>query len=64
MHSYHQHLALVVVVIHGPEDITRTTWPEASEARRYMRKLLEQGVLLSNIRVYRTRLVRPSIPSY
>jgi len=64
MYSYHQHSAFVIVVSHGPEDFTRTTWPEASEARQYIRKLLEQGVPLSNIRVYRTRLVKPPVPSY
>jgi hypothetical protein len=64
MYSYHHHSALVVVVSHGPNDMTRTTWPEAAEARRYIRKLLEQGLPPRNIRVYRTRLVRPPVPSY
>ena len=63
MRNWHQHSAFVVVVVHGTDDITRTTWPEASEAKRYMKRLLEHGVLASNIRVYRTRLVRPPNPS-
>jgi hypothetical protein len=63
-YNYHQFSAFVVVVVHGPDDITRTTWPEASEAKRHVRKLLEQGVLSTNIRVYRTRLVRPPLPPF
>ena len=64
MYNWHQHSAFVVVVVHGPDDITRTTWSEASEAERYVRKLLERGVLTTNIRVYRTRLVRPPLPPF
>lgn len=63
MRNWHQHSAFVVVVVHGTDDITRTTWPEASEAKRYMKRLLEQGVRPGDIRVYRTRLVRPPILS-
>ena len=64
MYNYHQFSAFVVVVVHGPDDITRTTWPEASEAKRHVKKLLNQGVLATDIRVYRTRLVRPPLPPF
>ena len=64
MYNYHQFSAFVVVVVHGPDDITRTTWPEPSEAKQHVKKLLERGVLASNIRVYRTRLVRPPLPPF
>jgi hypothetical protein len=64
MHNYSQYWAYVVVVEHGTHDSSRTTWPEASEAKRYVRRLLEHGVLTRNIRVYRTRLVRPPLPSF
>jgi hypothetical protein len=63
MCSWYQHSAFVVVVVHGPHDITSTTWPGASEAKRHMERLLEQGVQASNIRIYRTRLVRPPLSS-
>jgi len=64
MYNWHQYSALVVVVVYGPDDITRTTWPEASEAKRHIRRLLDQGVRPPNIRVYRTRLVKPPLPSF
>ena len=64
MWNSYQHSAFVVVVVHGPDDITRTTWPDASEVKRYTRSLLEQGVPTGNIRIYRTRLVRPPVPPY
>lgn len=64
MYNWHQYAAFVVVVVHGPDDVSRTTWPEASEAKRHVRKLLEQGVVAANIRVYRTRLVRPPLPPF
>lgn len=64
MWNSYQHSAFVVVVVHGPDDITRTTWPDASEVKRYTRSLLEQGVPTGNIRIYRTRLVRPPAPPY
>ena len=64
MYNWHQSSAFVVVVVHGPDDITRTTWPEASEAKRHVKKLLDQGVLATDIRVYRTRLVRPPLPPF
>jgi hypothetical protein len=51
MHNWHQYSAPVGVVVHGPDDITRTTWPEASEAKRHVKKLLEQGALATDIRV-------------
>ena len=63
MCNWHQHLAFVVVVVHGAHDISRTTWPDASEAKQHARRLLEQGVPAGAIRVYRTRLVRPLHPS-
>ena len=63
MYYCHQGSAFVVVVVHGTHDISRTTWPDASEAKRYTRTLLEQGVPTGNIRVYRTRLVSPLHPS-
>ena len=63
MCSWNQHSAFVVVVVHGTHNISRTTWPDASEAKRYAKRLLEQGVPAGNIRVYRTRLVRPLLPS-
>jgi len=64
MYSRHRYSAFVVVVVHGPHDMTRTTWPEPSEAERYIKRLLQQGVLPSDIRVYRTRLVKPSLSSF
>ncbi len=64
MRGWHQHSAFVVVVVYGTDDISRTTWPEASEAKRYVKTLLEQGVPVAGIRVYRTRLVKPPIPSF
>ena len=64
MWNSYQHSAFVVVIVHGPDDITRTTWPDASEVKRYTRSLLEQGVPTGNIRIYRTRLVRPPTPPY
>jgi hypothetical protein len=64
MCGWHQHSAFVVVVVHGTDDISRTTWPEASEAKRYVKTLLEQGVPVASIRVYHTRLVRPLLPSF
>jgi hypothetical protein len=63
MYKWHQGSAFVVVVVHGTHDISRTTWPDASEAKRYRKRLLEQGVSVGNIRVYRTRLVSPLHPS-
>ena len=64
MCNWSQGSAFVVVVTHGPDDISRTTWPSAPEAKRCMSRLLEQGVPLANIRVYRTRLVQPPLPSF
>ena len=64
MCNWHQHPAFVVVVVHGTHDISRTTWPDASEAKRYIRTLLEHGVLPRNIRIYRTRLAKPPLPSF
>lgn len=63
MYDRHHYSALVVVVVHGTHDVSRTTWHDGSLAKRYVRTLLEQGVRPGNIRVYRTRLVRPSLPS-
>lgn len=62
MCKWHQCSAFVVVVVHGTHDISRTTWPDASEAKRYAKRLLEQGVLAGNISIYRTRLVRTPLP--
>ncbi|KPJ49639.1 MAG: hypothetical protein AMJ38_03025 [Dehalococcoidia bacterium DG_22] len=64
MRNWHQHSAFVVVVVHGTHDISRTTWPDASEAKRYAERLVEQGVLPDNIRIYRTRLAKPPLPSF
>jgi hypothetical protein len=63
MCDWRQDSAFVVVVVHGTHDISRTTWPDASAVKRYTKSLLEQGVPVGNIRVYRTRLVRPPLPS-
>lgn len=54
--------AFVVVVIYGPDDVRKTTWPSAIEAEQHMTRLLTHGVPQANIRVYRTRLVRASLP--
>jgi hypothetical protein len=64
MYNWHQESAFVVVVVHGRHDISRTTWPDASEAKRYAESLVEQGVLADNIRIYRARLARPPLPSF
>jgi hypothetical protein len=61
--DWHQDWSFVVVVMNGKDDISRTTRPNASEAERYARSLLEQGVPAANIRIYRTRLVRASLPT-
>jgi hypothetical protein len=63
MNNWHEDWAFVVVVVHGKDDISRTTRPNASEAEQYTKTLLEQGVPAANIRVYRTRLVRATLPS-
>jgi acetyl esterase/lipase len=63
MDNWHQDCAFVVVVVHGKADVSRTTRPNASEAERYTKRLLEQGVPAANIRVYRTRLVRATLPA-
>ena len=64
MCNWLQGSAFVVVVVHGLQDISRTTWSSAPEAKQYMNRLLEQGELAANIRVYRTRLVQPPMPSF
>jgi hypothetical protein len=64
MYDWQHYSALVVVVVRGTHDISRTTWHDASLAKRYVRILLEQGVRPGNIRVYRTRLVKPPLPSF
>lgn len=58
MNNWHEDWAFVIVVVHGKDDISRTTRPNASEAEQYTKRLLEQGVPVANISVYRTRLVR------
>ena len=63
MSNYH-HWAFVVVIVHGTHDISRTTWHDAADAKRHVRSLLEQGVRPRDIRVYRTRLARPPLPSF
>jgi hypothetical protein len=64
MSNWHQESAFVVVVVHGMRDVSRTTWPDASAAKLYAERLLEQGVLADNIRIYRTRLAKPPLPSF
>jgi hypothetical protein len=54
--------AFVVVVIYGPDDVTQTTCPSVIEAEQHVTRLLKYGVPQANIRVYRTRLVRASLP--
>jgi hypothetical protein len=54
--------AFVVVVMRGTGEISRTTWPTAADAERYMTTVRDQGVPAANVRIYRTRLARPSSP--
>ncbi len=51
--------AFVVVVMRPTSEISRTTWPSAAEAKRYMKKVRQQGVPAASIRLYHTRLARP-----
>jgi len=53
--------AFVVVVVHGTHDVTRTTLPDVIEAKRYIERLRQRGIPAVNIRLYRTRLVRPPL---
>ncbi|MGQ9573654.1 MAG: hypothetical protein ACUVV3_10830 [Dehalococcoidia bacterium] len=62
MTSTSQHLAFVVVVVNGTHDLTRTICPDAAAVERYTRALLAQGIRPANIRIYRTRLLKPHSP--
>lgn len=53
-----QDSAFVIVVVYGPDDVTKTTWPSTAEAEQHMTRLLRHGVPEANIRVYHTRLVK------
>lgn len=59
MRNWQTDFAYVVVVIHGTKDISRTTWISAVEAKRHMTQLRQQGFSQADVRLYRTRLVRP-----
>ncbi len=63
MSNWQPDSAFVVVVVHGTQDISRTTWPNAAEAKHYMRRLRQQGVPAASIRLYRARLVKPTLAS-
>jgi hypothetical protein len=53
--------AFVVVVVHGTNDVTRTTLPDVAETKRYIDRLRQRGIPAASIRLYRTRLVRPPL---
>jgi len=58
MQQRSQNYAFVVVAVFGPNDISESTWSTEDEARRQRERLIKLGVRASNIRVYRTRLVK------
>lgn len=51
--------AFVVVVMHPTREVSRSTWPSAADARRYMKSVRLQGVPAANIRLYHTRTAKP-----
>jgi hypothetical protein len=57
-----QDSGFVVIVVYGPDDVSKTTWPSAVVAEQHMTRLLEHGVPEANIRVYHTRLVKAPLP--
>ena len=61
MYNWLPDSAFVVVVVHGTNDVTRTTLPDLIETKRYIERLRRQGIPAASIRLYRTRLVRPPL---
>jgi hypothetical protein len=62
MQSWKPDSAYVVVVVHGPRDISRTTWPDAAQAKRHIERLRGQGFSADDIRLYHARVVTPPSP--
>lgn len=54
----------VVVVMHGAQDICRTTFRTADEALRFMKNVRQQRLSKLNMTMYRTRLARTLRDSY
>lgn len=61
MYNWLPDSAYVVVVVHGTNDVTRTTLPDLIEVKRHIERLRQQGIPAASIRLYRTRLVRPHL---
>lgn len=51
--------AYIVVVAHGLQDLSRTAWPSAAEAERYIERLRREGVPTTRLRLYRRQVVEP-----
>ncbi len=60
MLNWQPDLAFVVAVVRGPRDISRTTWGDVAEAKRYVKTLRRQGIPAANICLYHKRLVWPT----
>lgn len=56
--------AFVVVVMHGAQDISRTTFRSLDAALRYMKNLREQKASNLSMTLYRTRVARLPYVTY